>query len=150
MFLDLGSGFGKPCLAAALSLPEHFKVCIGIEYLDGLYQKSLELKEVYDNLKTSISDQTYPEIIFQKDDFLANTHWATEADLIFANATCFERHMVTSISKTLVSSLKKDSIVIITTKVLECEIGKDFMLLCEPFKKEMSWGPATINIYQKL
>ena len=44
VFYDLGSGFGKPCLAAALSLPEQFKVCIGIEYLDGLYQKSLELK----------------------------------------------------------------------------------------------------------
>ncbi len=49
VFYDLGSGFGKPCLAAALSLPLKFGKCIGIEYLDGLYQKSLELKKVYDN-----------------------------------------------------------------------------------------------------
>ncbi len=48
VFYDLGSGFGKPCLAAALSLPGVFKRCIGIEYLDGLYSKSLELKAVYD------------------------------------------------------------------------------------------------------
>ena len=48
IFYDLGSGFGKPCLAAALSLPSKFSKCIGIEYLDGLFQKSLELKKVYD------------------------------------------------------------------------------------------------------
>ena len=48
LFYDLGSGFGKPCLAAALSLPEELSKCIGIEYLDGLYQESLKLKEVYD------------------------------------------------------------------------------------------------------
>ena len=47
-FLDLGSGFGKPCIAAALSLPELFSRCVGIEYLDGLYAKSLELKAKYD------------------------------------------------------------------------------------------------------
>ena len=49
IFYDLGSGFGKPCLAAALSLPSKFAKCIGIEYLDGLFQKSLELKKVYDD-----------------------------------------------------------------------------------------------------
>ncbi len=49
IFYDLGSGFGKPCLTAALSLPSKFAQCIGIEYLDGLFQKSLELKKVYDD-----------------------------------------------------------------------------------------------------
>ena len=48
VFYDLGSGFGKPSLAAALSLPEEVSKCIGIEYLDGLYQESLNLKAVYD------------------------------------------------------------------------------------------------------
>ena len=52
VFYDLGSGFGKPCLAAALSLPSKFEKCIGIEYLDGLYQKSLELKAVYDAFRS--------------------------------------------------------------------------------------------------
>ena len=52
VFYDLGSGFGKPCLAAALSLPSKFEKCIGIEYLDGLYQKSLELKSVYDTFRS--------------------------------------------------------------------------------------------------
>ena len=81
---------------------------------------------------------------------MTNTAWASEADVIFANATCFEPHMVTSISKTLIKKLKQGSIVIITTKLLECTLGTDFKLVIEPLKKEMSWGPATINIYQKL
>ena len=81
---------------------------------------------------------------------MANTAWASEADVIFANATCFEPHMVTSISKTLIEKLRPGSIVIITTKLLECTLGTDFKLVIEPIKKEMSWGPATINIYQKL
>ncbi len=81
---------------------------------------------------------------------MTNTAWASEADVIFANATCFEPHMVTSISKTLIEKLKQGSIVIITTKLLECTLGTDFKLVIEPLKKEMSWGPATINIYQKL
>ena len=82
---------------------------------------------------------------------MANTAWANEADVIFANATCFEPHMVTSISKTLIENLRAGSIVIITTKLLECTLGSDFKLVGDsPLKKEMSWGPATINIYQKL
>ena len=46
-FYDLGSGFGKPCLAAALVLSKELSRCVGIEYLDGLYEKSLQLKEAY-------------------------------------------------------------------------------------------------------
>ena len=145
IFYDLGSGFGKPCLAAALTLPSKFKKCIGIEYLDGLFQKSLELKSVYDAYRSENS--SYPNIIFEKDDFIANTSWSLQADVIFANATCFENHMVSSISKTLNDKLKPGSIVIITTKLLECQIGTDFKLIVEQFKKEMSWGQATVNIY---
>ena len=81
---------------------------------------------------------------------MTNTAWANEAEVIFANATCFEPHMVTLISKTLIEKLRPGSIVIITTKLLECTLGTDFKLVIEPLKKEMSWGPATINIYQKL
>lgn len=43
IFYDLGSGFGKPSLAACLALPNYLKSCIGIEYLEGLYEKSLQL-----------------------------------------------------------------------------------------------------------
>ena len=118
VFYDLGSGFGKPSLAAALSLPEEVSKCIGIEYLDGLYQESLNLKAVYDKY-VQTTGKAHSELIYLKDDFLLNTQWAEEADIIFANATCFEDHMVTSVSKTLCDKLKAGAIVIITTKTLQ-------------------------------
>ena len=149
VFYDLGSGFGKPCLAAALSLPSIFSTCYGIEYLEGLYAKSLELKADYDSYKLEQTSHHTAEIQYLKDDFLANTSWVTKADIIFVNATCFEDHMVASISKTLVESLTPGSLVIITTKVLQYREGVDFKRI-GPFKKEMSWGSATVNIYIKL
>ena len=43
--MDLGSGIGKGVLTAGLM--HEFDEVIGIEILEGLYQKSLELKEAY-------------------------------------------------------------------------------------------------------
>ena len=41
IFYDLGSGLGKPCVTAALTLPDYFRECVGIELLYSLHQKSL-------------------------------------------------------------------------------------------------------------
>jgi len=68
--------------------------------------------------------------------------------VIFANATCFEDHMVKSISKTFNENLKVGTVVILTTKSLETD-DTQFKRI-GPFKKDMSWGPATVNIYIKL
>ena len=56
IFYDLGSGFGKPCLAAALALPTYFKNCVGIEYLDGLYKESLSLQSTYNKYRDEHPD----------------------------------------------------------------------------------------------
>ena len=47
---------------------------------------------------------------------MKNSEWATEADVIFANATCFEPDMVIKISKILSEKLKSGAVVILTTK----------------------------------
>ena len=39
-FFDLGSGLGKPCVTAALTLPEFLSECTGFELLDCLFHKS--------------------------------------------------------------------------------------------------------------
>ena len=44
-FVDIGSGIGKGVLTGALM--HEFDEVIGVEILEGLYQKSLELKETY-------------------------------------------------------------------------------------------------------
>ena len=89
-----------------------------------------------------------PLIEFAKDDFLKNTQWASEADVLFMNATCFEPHMVASISKTLADQLKSGAVVIMTTKNLAQEVEDKFTRI-GPVTKEMSWGKATVNVYVK-
>ena len=44
----MGSGLGKPSVTAALTLPDFLTQCTGIELLDGLYNKSLELATAYE------------------------------------------------------------------------------------------------------
>ena len=45
IFYDLGSGTGKPVVAAAIL--HNFDVCYGIEYLEGLYSVSLDALNSY-------------------------------------------------------------------------------------------------------
>ena len=45
IFYDLGSGTGKPVVAAAIL--HNFDVCYGIEYLEGLYSVSLDALNAY-------------------------------------------------------------------------------------------------------
>ena len=143
VFYDLGSGFGKPCLAAALTLPFYLEKCIGIELLDGLYEKSLQLQKQYE-LRKAEGD---PQLEFIKEDFMANTEWSEIADVVFANATCFSPEMVTQISKIMSERLKKGAVVIITTKTLEFEMGKFRALPL--IRKSMSWGSASVYVYIK-
>lgn len=77
--------------------------------------------------------ETLPELEFKQDDFLVNSDWATEADVVFANATCFEPEMVKTISKILAEKLKKGGVAILTTKSLEFE--GDVFKKIGPFKK---------------
>ncbi|CDW91443.1 dot1 domain containing protein [Stylonychia lemnae] len=136
-------GFGKPCVAAALTLSHYLKKCIGIEYLEGLFQKSLEVKSEYEKLGLD----NLPELEFKQDDFLINSDWAFDADVVFANATCFEPEMVAQISKILSEKLKSGGIVIMTTKSLVDE--GDLFKKIGPFKKKMSWGSASVTVYIK-
>ena len=45
IFYDLGSGTGKPVIAAAIC--HNFDVCYGIEVLEGLYSMSLDAMNIY-------------------------------------------------------------------------------------------------------
>ena len=47
IFYDLGSGTGKPCVAAAVL--HNFDICYGIEILEGLYSMSLDVVASYNS-----------------------------------------------------------------------------------------------------
>jgi hypothetical protein len=73
--------------------------------------------------------------------------WINDADVIFANATCFELPMLESLSENLSKNLKEGGILILTSKSIIDKEGK--FTKYGPFKKLMSWGEATLNIFVK-
>ena len=98
-FYDLGSGLGKPSVTAALTLPDFLTKCVGIELLDGLYQKSLQLAAAYEQSEwvtdRKAQGKNCPTLSYEKDDFIHNSeNWVSNAGVVFANATCFEPDMI--------------------------------------------------------
>lgn len=64
-----------------------FDKCIGIELLQSLFQKSVELKDTYEqNTNTDDSRPTFE--VFHGD--LLEFDWWSNADIVLANSTCFE------------------------------------------------------------
>lgn len=125
---------------------------MGIEYLESLYNKSLELIQVYNDeletnpkLKENNPTGVVPSLEFRQEDFIKNTEWVKDSDVVFANATCFEANMVTEISQIMAKELKSGAIVIFTTKQLEDK--ENLFKLIQTSKDEMSWGVATIYVY---
>jgi hypothetical protein len=80
-FVDLGSGCGRPIIAAALLHP--FKHLIGIEILEGLHYMALEAKNAWlDEGGGGGSIEFIHGDILQSD-------WYRRGDVILANSTCF-------------------------------------------------------------
>lgn len=105
-FYDLGSGLGKPCVTAALTLPDYLTECTGIELLEGLLGKSKELAVAYDQSEWAqgrrAQNKNCPELSYIKDDFIVNNEdWVSNANVVFANATCFEPDMLETIAMLL-------------------------------------------------
>lgn len=134
VFYDLGSGTGKAVVAAALL--HSFRECRGIELLEPLFQKSLELKERYDAL--------LPEgapITFLRGDLLAQD--ISDASMVYIASTCFEQSMMRKIGQLRV---RPGTFAITLTKHLPL----DSWGILESVKKKMSWGVVTIYIQQSL
>ena len=90
---------GKPCVTAALTLPDYLTKCVGVELLDGLYNKSLELATSYEQSdwvrERQAQNKNCPALSYVKDDFIHNYEdWVSNANVVFTNATCFEPDML--------------------------------------------------------
>ncbi len=145
IFYDLGSGTGKPVLAAMIL--HEFSECIGIEFLEGLYSVSQELLGVYTDriLPKMESRDRVTQCQMINGDFLDMSvkDWRN-ADIVFANSTCYEDDLMKRIAKVAVG-MKKGSFFVSLTRKLPVD---DFVVL-EYDMHRMSWGEATIFIMQK-
>jgi hypothetical protein len=150
LFVDLGSvratqGTGKGVIAAALL--HDFSECWGIELLKGLHSVSESLKETYNREFPRVMGEhpdlftVMPTVSMKVGSFL-DMDWS-KASFIFANSTCFSREMMRSLGEVPVAP---GSFAVTLTKTLLSPLWK----VLDSFKKEMSWGQATVYIQVRL
>ena len=142
-FYDLGSGTGKPVIAAALL--GTFRRALGIELLPDLYQESKRIlfnfnKRVRPHLPDHRRQITVDFINSDIFDF----DWS-DGNVVFCQTTCYPDDTMARLALTL-QRLPKGSLVITLSRSLWSD---DFPVIWQhPYK--MGWGEATVFIYRKL
>jgi hypothetical protein len=132
-------------LAAALLHP--FEQCKGIEIVPALYALSEQLKRAYE--EEFVAEQeahpdlfpAIPQVSYELGSFF-DVNWS-DATVVFANSTCFSRVMMDRIGE---SPLAIGTFAITLTKPLT---GYQWRLL-ENYKKDMSWGQATVFVQKRV
>ena len=141
-FVDLGSGTGKACFAAALI--HDFDQVTGIEILEGLNRYSKTLVKRYDEQfrMRAPSDSTSFEFICS--DLNELETWSS-ASVIFVNSTCFDAKLMFEVN-VIARASPVGTFLITFTKQLP---KNDKWKVLENAKYEMSWGEATVFIHVK-
>jgi SAM-dependent methyltransferase len=139
-FYDLGSGVGKPCIAAALL--HNFKLCTGIEITKDLYEISLAVLE---KATFGCCRGTSSSISFIHASFLEQKSWSFDGDVIFMNSTCFDRELMESVSN-CAKNMKPGSFFISLTFPLNPSCGFEVI---EELRLTMNWGDADWLLHRK-
>lgn len=132
-YYDLGSGSGRPVIAAALTLQDHQSngstvanhsiQCIGIEILPSLYELSIQARDKWNNaFNTHVSnlnsdDDNVATIRPMHVEFVLGSifdldvcNW-TDGDFVFVNSTCFDMTMMLRLYD-MSTNMKKGSILV--------------------------------------
>ncbi|KAH8074168.1 histone methylation protein DOT1 [Aureococcus anophagefferens] len=145
VFYDLGSGAGKPAVAAATL----FEFEAGVEYLGGLVRASRDAKAAYEEVGVPLLaslGRTGPAVDFYEADVTdLGAHDWSGGDVVFANSTCFDDGMLAAVARRA-ARLKRGAFFITFTK----KLPGDHFEVRESELHQMSWGGATVFIQQKV
>ena len=148
VFVDLGSGAGRPCIAANILFP--FRECYGIEILESLHDQAVIAREEYHTMITDGGRDInidpmigeHLEVMHGSILDLSRFDW-TIGDLILANSTCFTPEMLNQLTELAKNRVKKSAIFVTFTYSL----GSPFEILKED-RFEMSWGEADVYYHR--
>ena len=155
-FYDLGSGTGRAVIGAALTAP--FEKYVGIEYLDSLYNTSIitknkfeeDFEQYYKENKELLphykNEKNRPDIEFIHGDFLKQD--LSKASFIFINSTTFSDQLLGDLAAKFNEDCKSGCVVVNTTMELS-KLDRDKWEFLPYFRRYMSWGIATINVYKR-
>lgn len=130
VFLDLGSGIGRPLFYAAALAPRAFRDVVGVEIQPGLHELATEVKALYDaEVRPRLGGADAPRVKCLLGDFLSAADekdcgeendatrdavadaWAN-ADLVLVNSCCFGDALFQSVERKAAQVLKKGAIVV--------------------------------------
>ena len=155
-FYDLGSGTGRAVIGAALSAS--FGKYIGIEFLDILYETTVkihkkfedEFEKIYEENKDILpkykNENHRPIIEFIHGDFLEVD--LSKASFIFINSTTFTDDLLEKLANRFNEYCKSGCVIANTTCELT-KLDKEKWEFLPYFRRYMSWGIATINVYKR-
>ena len=155
-FYDLGSGAGRAVIGAVLTAP--FEKYVGIEYLDSLYDVSIVTKKKFEEdfekyykenkqmLPNYKKEKNFPDIEFIHRDFLKED--LSKASFIFINSSTFTDQLLGDLANKLNEDCKSGCVVVNTTMELS-KLDKNKWDFLPYFRRYMSWGIATINVYKR-
>jgi len=154
VFLDLGSGAGKACIAAGLLHP--FAKVVGIETLQSLTTFATAAHEKYKEVPLP-DGVTKPEIEFIKGDFVADFEAkikpiAADVVICLAVATCYGANEMKAIGE-LASAMGENSIMITFSQMIPDAAANSInggWSLVRSTSMEMIWGQTTCFIFKKV
>ena len=130
VFLDLGSGIGRPLFYAAALAPSTFRDVVGVEIQPGLHELATEVKALYDGeVRPRLGGAHAPRVKCLLGDFVSAEHskeddeeadetrdaigdaWA-RADLVLVNSCCFGDALFERVERKAARALKRGALVV--------------------------------------
>lgn len=142
VFVDVGSGTGRIVMLSHLMFD--FKKCIGIELLQGLYDKSCEVKEIFDR---EIRPQIASQVANRELDFLCKNILDADlrdADLLFMNHPFKDRALFEVLEEKFLRELQPKTKIVTTIRALKNPAFKQL----GSEKYEFSWGESTAYFHE--
>ena len=142
VFFDLGSGTGRVVLQSYLLF--NFKKCVGVELLEGLHNKALDVQKEFEK---SIEPQILAHAKDRQLSFLnANIFDINlgEADLILMNYPFKDKEIFLQIEEKFLRELKAGTKIVTTIRALKDKAFKS--LGSQSFK--FSWGDSTAHFFE--
>ena len=137
VFYDLGSGIGRPAVAACILYPQLKKI-VGIEFSE----KRVEMANTI--LKT-LPKQCRSKIKYMQGDILDNKYNYKHADIIWVSSLCFSPHILKKLSEKLNKETKKGAY-IYSSALLEIPRAKGLGELLVT----QSWSKKSTVYYYKI
>jgi len=142
VFFDLGSGTGRVVIASHLLFD--FKKTIGVELLEGLHDKALEMKKIFDE---SIKPQIGKDLVGRELQLIKGDIFRTdlrEADFVFMNHPFKDGDHFLELEEKFLNELKPGTKIVTIIRALKNPAFKKI----DSKTYKFSWGDSTAHFFE--